>query len=1267
MERSRRTPLLLGGILLAGAAALPASAQPEPPEIARLKDLCLQTAIVRDGRTAATIVAPAGGIYAVQADRIASAVERLTGARLPVAADDSPEAALPLRGNVLALGDRSTNRFIGELYNLHHVILDRRYPGPGGFVVRTLHNPFGNGFNVVFAGGSDAEGVAAASEVLLRKLEEAARGRSILLGRLAEIRLGRGIAVPKDLREFEIWEASKGYGSTGYFGWNSLSKRMAMYYMTGDEFQAREFLRLAFPDARAQKEIAEIDGERIEDKTAPLSGPYHYNAHLMVLYWDLIEESPVFTDADRLRVTRALARQIRHPSISMGFVKDRTRPAAHVGSRHGQWAAISVYCLGRYFQTHYPDPFWKACLESGIHHFRSLHEHAWVSGESDNLFWYNTALAPILTYLLLSGDRVPLRNGVVAELLRGQEALISGRVPDWALHSAALDYLHKAAYLTQDGRWIEYRNRTGLDLDVFRLGQSFWPEEHLRPVPPADLVGRWTLHRLPEPMWKARGTGFKAEESFQFMSWRSRPDGEGDFLLLDGFNGASRNPYHAFAILELRLAGRTILQGYLNQVLTKADGMVEPKVPMDAALRHADVLGGTAVAVAEVPGQAFGAWRRTVLQRTGRYALVVDVLEPRADSDHFEVRTEWEAAAGLRRGETSELLLSPPDAPPGEQAAIVGADPLPLAVSGRRATAPWIGPARAGRPLRLFTLLGPRPAKGDPLRCLRLADNAAALALPEPGLAVSGLHGGIGAELAVLAGGHLHGKALREARGLLWADRPVDADWDFASGTLHLAAPEGARLGLAVDPGREVRIDGAPAKGSPGEGGRVYLDLAKGRHVITEALPRAAVLEEMNGFLRAALAEGKALRGRATAEAPGPPEEPAVPELPVAMTVRFEKPVAHLEVVPSAGGPLVAAAEGRTIHLLAPSGREVRTLACDGEIRRLRWWPEPRLLLAGCADEKVIAFGESGARKWVFVSEMDPEVLRAAKTYWFKTAPGHEGVHGLHTGVFYGGRSQAFVGSACTLEILDEDGKLLKRKAVFWGCGSRFALLDRPDGGRDLLIARQPTDSHALAILGNRPPETVRRGFDGVPPGHTAVGGWACMSRNHLFHEDLDGDGTREIVSEINGTWNRVTVWAEDGRPLFNAQFGPGRPIPARNITGLDVADLDGDGKKEIAVATSEGYLVALDARCGKVWARRLPRPAAVLKAVRPAGGSTPWIVAGGEDGTVRVLDGRGRPVRTGRVAGAPTRIESLADPSGTPLVVLGTDREEVKAFRLAP
>ena len=159
--------------------------------------------------------------------------------------------------------------------------------------------------------------------------------------------MGKGIVVPTDVRKLLHWDASAGYRSVGYFGWNSISKNMAAYYMTGREHHAREFLRLAFPDEQALKDITAIDGERIENKLEPLSGAYHYNSHMMILFWDLIEESPVFTDEQRLRVTNAFSKQLLHRKRER--IYGLTRPSRAVGSRHGQWSAVSIDCLRRCF------------------------------------------------------------------------------------------------------------------------------------------------------------------------------------------------------------------------------------------------------------------------------------------------------------------------------------------------------------------------------------------------------------------------------------------------------------------------------------------------------------------------------------------------------------------------------------------------------------------------------------------------------------------------------------------------------------------------------------------------------------------------------------------------------------------------------------------------------------------------------------------------------------------------------------------------------
>ena len=112
-------------------------------------------------------------------------------------------------------------------------------------MVRSLHNPFGNGHNVILVGGSDDGGVASATATLIGKLAKAElRSGVFALGWLMEIRLGAGMQVPTDVREIQTWEACARYGSRGYFGWNCISKHMAAYHMTGDAFHARMPRRL---------------------------------------------------------------------------------------------------------------------------------------------------------------------------------------------------------------------------------------------------------------------------------------------------------------------------------------------------------------------------------------------------------------------------------------------------------------------------------------------------------------------------------------------------------------------------------------------------------------------------------------------------------------------------------------------------------------------------------------------------------------------------------------------------------------------------------------------------------------------------------------------------------------------------------------------------------------------------------------------------------------------------------------------------------------
>ena len=1238
------------------------------PVYDKLKNLDLEIPLVTGSKANCAIITPM--IYNESARVLQEIIEKRTGIKVPVISDTDPKAATPLLTNAIILGNRSTSKISGELYDRFYSLMDLKYPGPKGYSVRSLHNPYGNGFSAILVGGSDVEGVSAGAKAFATYLEElpAVNSGTLSVGWTMLTRLGDGVKIPTDIREFETWEASKGYGSVGYFGWNSISKRMAMYYMTGDPFHAREVMRLSFPDAQALKEIDEIDGERIENKKDPLAGPYHYDAMMLILFWDMIEESPVFTDPERLKFTNAFARRLDHEGTTPFDKTTYKRDAvpSSVGSRHDQWSAMSLYTLGRYFNKYYPSPMWAQAERAGKLSFGSLHNHAWVSGESDQLSWYCTGIAPVLTYMIMTGDSIPLENGVLQQLLHGQEVLISGLTPDWALNSAALDFLNKAAYLTGDGRWITYLQRTEMDTDIFRLGQSFWPDDKIKPALPYDLVGKWLINPMPEEMWRRRGNNFTLEQSFQNMSFRSAPDAGGDYILVKGYNGAYRNPYHTYDINELRLNGATLLKGFNNQVLSSADGMVEPIVAMDAALIHNDVTGQVAAVTGELPNLPFINWRRSLALRTGQYALIADDITFRTDNQNTQsemlvrVETSWEMPGAKWIPEYNYVKINPVEVNTKNSFELHSSEIMDVK-PGRVTYMVWQHPVKNGQKRTFFHLLGQNMSnKNEGLANLRLEDNAAALALPEAALAVSGQYLAFQGELILLSENTLYGHAIRTtafAETLLASDKPVEADWQFEKGTLSVITNQPVKLTLALSSAKIV-LNGITAMGKK-ENNLYSFDLTAGRHEITGAKPSAQIRKSLSVELRKLLKLGHERRAQQL-ERSASLIKPTFPVFtPVVQANIGGKPIESI-IIPSPDGELICTATGNTILVLNSEGKEIRKMTTTGEVRVLRWWAEPKLLLAGCIDEQVFAFDEKGNIKWKFTSVMDPAVYEAGKPYWFKSA--YPGVYGLYSGYFDDGKSRAFVGSACTLEILDENGQLVKRTPVFWGPGRQFLMVDAADGSKNLLIGRFGNDWVSLAAVGSKTLAEVGRGYIGVPQGHTYVNGWDAMNRYDNFLVDLEGDGKKEVVSAINGTWNRVSIYSENGNPLYNAQFGPGIRGPRTNMRMMDIGDLDKDGKQEIIVGLSAGFVNALDGQAKKLWAKLLSSPPTVVKIVKEAGKT--WICVGCEDGTVLAMDARGEILKQAKVTGKPVDLRIINIPGGQ-IAVMTTDTGELNGFRI--
>jgi len=159
---------------------------------------------------------------------------------------------------------------------------------------------------------------------------------------------------------------------------------------------------------------------------------------------------------------------------------------------------------------------------------------------------------------------------------------------------------------------------------------------------------------------------------------------------------------------------------------------------------------------------------------------------------------------------------------------------------------------------------------------------------------------------------------------------------------------------------------------------------------------------------------------------------------------------------------------------------------------------------------------------------------------------------------------------------------------------------------------------------------------------------------------DLDDDGQLELIAGSNA--GDIAIWGGGGE-------GEGLHLPTCSITDLAVADLDGDGLREVLVACGdpEPGIAALSADGTQRWRYQAPAGVWAVAAADLDSDGWPEVVIGGDDGTVQVLDHWGRP-RGGIALGGLVhglRVHDLDD-DGQP-EILARAGWQVHALTIAP
>lgn len=1202
--------------LLASILLIPGLSWAQPQRIDHLKDLYLDT-VLADGDTArAVIVTPDDKAYESPAQSIAGKVKQLKNVSLPIyKSGQCPQDILKTQ-NVIALGNMSNNAFIEKLYREWYVIVDLKYPGPGGYTVRSLHNPYGTGHNVIFIGGSDLEGVQAGTRVFLDLLKPE---ELLKVGWLMEISLGAGLKPPRigeDISDWVVhtwqdsWRKTAG-GEVGYkpgtfFGWSPISIAGALYYMTGQKEYLDYFKAMAMPDPR-RAPLPNRTSDAFNDPMQPIVKSYHYRAHLLDCIYDLIEESPLFTDNERLTLTnRLLEHQYdldpRHEFCELN------------GDRHALWHMMCIYTGSRYFSRYYPDPVWNRRIENARKGFRSLLGNpTW--GERDTLEWVSTSIQPIMDFFLMDGYEDFVASGTAAALMKGLEILMTGDEVDDYNKYLCISLMNEAACMLKDSRYAWMVRQLNFDWNVFRIGQSYWPGDSSHLKAPVDLVGNLSVYPLARTDWEQAGKAIPAKKAFQIMSYRGGLSAADDYLLLDGFNGLGRNPFHLGTLLRVRMfGGKTLLSGYDNDVRVLFNGMVGSEIARCAALKDGLSTGDFAYVGVEAPNMPSSNWRRDMIYLKDDAFIVFDRITPGAEGI-FDIESAWQFGAKLNPGANAshsavlENGIRVSSAQPGlkkksdssiserTQAALKAGQQFnmghlyTLASDARSIAEVEGGGMLIGGNWPAFLCAGNRTANG-------MSVKADFVYFDQTRLFVSS-----GVELTL--NGHT----------LFTSNKPVSLFWHCGRKHLVIRADEPSRVQIAAAGSKPL----------------MEISAQRGQHSYDGIGPAQEMTAQVLSSLSAL---GKSVKR--TPEVRGEKSAPAATLKPDWTVDLKSEVIAIASSEADSSAPLwvsTKGAKGFSISSLSRDGRLIKSIPCGSE--PLSLWPAKTAaqrkvfgLLAGFKDDTLRAYAEDGTMVWEVRAELDRRFIIGDHydAPWF-TDPhppfNMSGVYSILVGDFWGeGSEQIAIGRPCTVELRALDGRLIRRLPTIWGTNSSLALLKKTDymaNGPMLLVGKNYTGNPRISGIGRNLQNISDNLFDALPPEWTDMHAWLQRGLNNLRVKDLDGNGQEEVIFTLSGHWNELRAYnSNTGKPLWIKNLGPGKKEDGL-IRGMEIMDSGKQGH-EITVGTKNGWVLSFDKAGRSLWQVPHNAPVDCMAYLR----EKELLAVGYGDGLLRLMNASG-------------------------------------------
>ena len=282
-----------------------------------------ETALARPGSPNAVILVPDEPEYRELGKQLAAAMAARTGFSLAVESAAGYVSTRPrtvkserLDRHYILLGQFWNNAVLERLYAGYFDPTDALFPGPGGWELRTVCNPFHPGHNCVVVTGSDLAGCRKAAAELPGLIEGAGPKsripflhRAHLAGEAAQLEADYRRRMASALAELDryavfghpqgkVWS---GENPSDFLVWEDRNLATAAafglrFWATGDRHDAETFKRLVLGCRPHLDRLAQAYREGRSDLM-------DYSGGELTIAWDLIQQTGAFSEADRGQIT----------------------------------------------------------------------------------------------------------------------------------------------------------------------------------------------------------------------------------------------------------------------------------------------------------------------------------------------------------------------------------------------------------------------------------------------------------------------------------------------------------------------------------------------------------------------------------------------------------------------------------------------------------------------------------------------------------------------------------------------------------------------------------------------------------------------------------------------------------------------------------------------------------------------------------------------------------------------------------------------------